>query len=238
MDSTVLDVGSNSQPAAVDWNGDGKKDLLLGSELGYVYVYPNQTDDSWPMFQACETLRAAGAYIYLNRVNPYVFDLDRDGVHDLICGANDGYIRFYKNNGSNEVPELAAAETLKLLDGTPILAPGNRSGSRCGFGYWDADTLPDFLLSAYDGTVALFRGVFLTGVEESQKSELRREKAGPTIVRGVLFLPEARSELRDITGRRVLDLRPGTNDVSRIAPGVYFVAGAVGQPAARVVIQR
>ena len=50
-----------------------------------------------------------------------------------------------------------------------------------------------------------------------------------TIVRGVLLLEargemrEARCELLDITGRKVLDLCPGPNDVSRLSPGVYFV---------------
>jgi hypothetical protein len=30
--------------------------------------------------------------------------------------------------------------------------------------------------------------------------------------------------LLDISGRKVRDLRPGPNDVSRLAPGVYFVS--------------
>jgi hypothetical protein len=51
----------------------------------------------------------------------------------------------------------------------------------------------------------------------------------PTVVRGVLFLPEATGHkpqaagLLDISGRRVLDLLPGANDVRSLAPGVYFV---------------
>jgi hypothetical protein len=50
-----------------------------------------------------------------------------------------------------------------------------------------------------------------------------------TIVRGVLFLPEATSprppaaSLLDISGRAVLDLKPGPNDVRALAPGVYFI---------------
>jgi len=49
-----------------------------------------------------------------------------------------------------------------------------------------------------------------------------------TIVRGVLWVGDRGQETRDraalldISGRNVLDLRPGTNDVSRLAPGVYF----------------
>jgi YVTN family beta-propeller protein len=55
-------------------------------------------------------------------------------------------------------------------------------------------------------------------------------RAFATVVRGVLFLPEASSHkpqaanwLLDIAGREVLDLHPGANDVRRLPPGVYFV---------------
>jgi len=256
-DSTVIDVGTNSQPAVVDWNGDVMKDLLLGSELGYVYFYPNQADNSWPMFQACETMRAAGDYIYLNRVNPYVFDLDRDWVRDLICGANDGYVRFYKNIGWNELPELTAAETLRLLDGTPILAPGTYSGSRCSFGYWDGDTVPDFLLSAYDGTVALYRGVYPTGVEEGRSAPVRlalRAGPNPTTGRSTISceaptnadlvvcddLGRVVRHLGVVTGAsvRVWD---GRNDSGRpVNSGVYFcrLSGSGRSASARVVVSR
>jgi len=63
-----------------------------------------------------------------------------------------------------------------------------------------------------------------------------------TIVRGVLYLPPSpfplpvgegqevrrRSLLLDISGRTVLSLSPGRNDVSRLSPGVYFVRRAYG----------
>lgn len=165
MDSTILDVGSNSQPAVIDWNGDGMKDLLLGTETGYIQFYPNQTADTWPGFQDYSYIEVQGSPIYLYRVNPYIFDLDRDSVFDLICGANDGYVHFYRNIGTNSSPELAPPETLKTIDGQPIQAPGIY-GSRCGFGYWNSDTLPDFLISGYDGTVNLYLGEPFVATEE------------------------------------------------------------------------
>jgi hypothetical protein len=64
--------------------------------------------------------------------------------------------------------------------------------------------------------------------------ERGRMKPGLTIVRGVLLMEargekrEARGELLDVSGRRVLDLKPGANDVSCLAPGVYFVRSADG----------
>jgi len=73
------------------------------------------------------------------------------------------------------------------------------------------------------------------GVEEAPNAEVRTTNA-PTIVRGVLVLDAVgsrqnaayRAELLDISGRRVLDLTPGANDVSRLSPGVYFVCEASG----------
>jgi large repetitive protein len=63
----------------------------------------------------------------------------------------------------------------------------------------------------------------------------------PGIVRGVLNLrPTApgrrQAALLDIAGRAVFELQAGPNDVSRLAPGVYFVvpARAAGQAARRV----
>lgn len=260
MDSTVLDVGANSQPAAVDWNGDGKKDLLLGTQDGLIRLYRNHASDSWPMFQTYDTVCAGGTPgepINLYRNNPYVFDLDRDGVHDLICGANDGYVRFYRNTGSNEVPELAAAETLKLLNGTPIRAPGSYYGSRCGFGYWDADTLPDFLLSAFDGTVALYRGGVLTGVEERPPTSVRlalRAKPNPFTTRANISCESPGSAeliVCDPMGRVVRHLGvssgrsvqawDGRNDLGvEVNSGVYFcrLTGSGQTASARIVLNR
>ena len=64
-----------------------------------------------------------------------------------------------------------------------------------------------------------------------------------TIVRGVLLLPEASSHklqatscLLDVSGRKVMDVKPGSNDVRALAPGVYFVreASGVGREASSV----
>jgi len=70
------------------------------------------------------------------------------------------------------------------------------------------------------------------GVEEGRQPTAYSSRPAATIVRGVLELPGATSRepqvssvLLDIGGRKVLKLHPGPNDVSRLAPGVYFVRG-------------
>jgi hypothetical protein len=67
---------------------------------------------------------------------------------------------------------------------------------------------------------------YAAGVEESPGPLIAGSPPRPTIVRGVLFLPLSLltpdCSLLSIDGRKVLNLRPGSNDVSRLAPGVYF----------------
>jgi hypothetical protein len=72
------------------------------------------------------------------------------------------------------------------------------------------------------------------GVAETPSAEVRMTKGGATIVRGVLHLQKATSlkpqttSLLDISGRKVLDLKSGANDVRALAPGVYFVGEGLG----------
>ncbi|MBN2465547.1 hypothetical protein JXD38_07995, partial [candidate division WOR-3 bacterium] len=80
------------------------------------------------------------------------------------------------------------------------------------------------------------------GVAESPKPQASSFKPPVTVIRGVLFLPSslltANSSLLSTDGRKVLDLHPGENDVSRLPPGVYFVRDVQGQGVAKVVIAR
>jgi hypothetical protein len=256
-DSTPMNVGANSQPFALDWNGDGMKDLITGCQNGDVQFWPNLTADSWPMFERPGPVLAAGEPIMMYRVNPVVFDLDCDGVNDLLCGENDGYVHFYRNAGSNEFPDLLAAETLKTVSEQPVRASGTSAGSRCWFGFWDSDTVPDILLSAFDGNLELFRGVFLTGVEERTSTPVRlalRVGPNPTAGRSMISCEApARSELVvcDNLGRVVRHLGvltgrsvqawDGRNDSgAEVNSGVYFcrLTGCGQAATARVVLSR
>jgi len=75
---------------------------------------------------------------------------------------------------------------------------------------------------------ALLDYVHTPGIEERANGR-SPVTAVPTIVRGVLFLPERASSgasiscLLDVSGQKVMDLRPGANDVRALAPGIYFV---------------
>jgi DNA-binding beta-propeller fold protein YncE len=118
---------------------------------------------------------------------------------------------------------------IALLDGATdsvignILFPGEAS---------DMTAVPQadrmFVSDIYNSCVYVIR-MSPPAVAETPLAGVRRVAHGATIIRGVLFLPGASSpkpqapSLMDATGRKVLDLHSGVNDVSRLAPGVYFV---------------
>jgi phosphoribosylformylglycinamidine (FGAM) synthase PurS component len=72
-------------------------------------------------------------------------------------------------------------------------------------------------------------------IAEMTNPKVRKTNSGTSIVHGVLFLSEAASHtlqaasLIDISGRKVLELHGGANDVRGLAPGVYFVRTAQTQ---------
>jgi len=72
-------------------------------------------------------------------------------------------------------------------------------------------------------------GDTVLGVAESPKPQAVSYKLGVTVIRRVLNLQSAICNLKseivllDAAGRKVANLHPGANDVSRLPPGVYFV---------------
>jgi DNA-binding beta-propeller fold protein YncE len=93
--------------------------------------------------------------------------------------------------------------------------------------------------SCSDSRLYLLRDTVPTGVHEQLGAKLGRQVA-PSLVSRMLTLGANRSaSLHDITGRKVLDLHPGANDVRALAPGVYFVrsepSAVSGKPSAVAV---
>jgi hypothetical protein len=94
------------------------------------------------------------------------------------------------------------------------------------------DTLsqPVLAICREDGSIWLAHGVDVVGQdEEPGEPTAHGLQFTASIVSNVLFVPAngegrmASGELLDATGHAVLALKSGTNDVSRLAPGVYFV---------------
>jgi YVTN family beta-propeller protein len=83
------------------------------------------------------------------------------------------------------------------------------------------------------------------GIEESFKPQAPSHKPQATVVHGVLWLQwdrtqntGHRAELLDASGRNVLALKAGANDVRGLAPGVYFIREPSAAGGERLAVQK
>jgi YVTN family beta-propeller protein len=92
---------------------------------------------------------------------------------------------------------------------------------------WDPDHSRIFVANLNSSSISALRDS-MPGIEEGL-SRVTNSKPAPAVVRGLLFLPQAlgpklqAARLLDASGRKVLDLKAGANDVSGLSTGVYFV---------------
>ncbi|MBM3322684.1 YncE family protein [candidate division WOR-3 bacterium] len=103
-----------------------------------------------------------------------------------------------------------------------------------------------YVVNFYSSTISVLRDSG-GGIAESPRPRTSGSEIEATVARGVLVLPRASlghgsALLLDSSGRQVLELTVGVNDVSRLAPGVYFIrqsrASARVQAAGKVILNR
>ncbi|MFO7948950.1 MAG: VCBS repeat-containing protein [Candidatus Fermentibacteraceae bacterium] len=235
-----IEVGHNSAPEVFDWNGDGLPDLLVGRAdpwPGSVILYTNSGTPGDPLLADSCFLDAGGEHISYTYSVPRVFDLDRDGRHDLVLGEASGHVYWFRNTGTSAEPVLEEGVMLECEDG-PVF---NGTSSRIWVGDYDADGIPDLLLGDYSGLVHLYRGSDTTGVAEPGCSglEIRPAASPATTIRAVVSSGQAREAtllVFSVHGRLIgsVDgsLVPGRNEMVpelEPAPGVYLMVLRSGE---------
>jgi hypothetical protein len=127
-----LDVGGEASPCVVDWNEDGKKDLLMGNGSGEIFLYLNEGSNEQPVFGKPIKLNGGSLDVGSNS-SPEVADWNGDGKKDLIIGNDDGEIFVFLNKGTNEDPQFEnKGDKLPLKfgqDASPRVMSWGRTGS-------------------------------------------------------------------------------------------------------------
>ena len=91
----TLDIGDNSTPFLIDWNGDGSLDLFSGSRSGKLFYYKNSGTNIQPVW-SLQTDSFITDKLGLS-TTPVFIDIDNDTDYDLLLGNVKGGLYFYNN---------------------------------------------------------------------------------------------------------------------------------------------
>ncbi len=163
-----------NQWSYVDFDGDGKLDLIIGVGdwtdygwdnaydkngrwtngplHGFVYVLKNTGTNEKPVYAEPQRLRADGREIDMYGMPSPVFaDFRGTGKLDLICGEFVDGLTFFENIGTREKPQYANGQRLRY-QGEPITMPLEMIVVTTYD--WNRDDRPDLVVAQEDGRVA------------------------------------------------------------------------------------
>lgn len=129
----MIDLGSGAYPAFVDMDFDGDYDLVVGtygefkspgvyeSKMAY---YKNIGNTNAPKFKLQnQDLAGAGAANLGLNLSPTFGDLDGDFDPDMIVGADNGQLYYYKNTGTMFSPTFSYQGAIGSIDVGNAAAP-------------------------------------------------------------------------------------------------------------------
>jgi len=148
-------------PRVVHWDGDGRKDLIVGQSDGAVRIYLNTGTDSNPVFDSGAYLEvgASGSKSGIavgSRATPTVVDWNNDGAKDLLVGCLIGVVCLYSNAGSDSSPDFISTDYLQE-DGSNLSVPSYRSSPVIMD--LDGDGKKDMLTGNTDGQILFYSNV-------------------------------------------------------------------------------
>ena len=155
LQNEMLDFGTGAYPVVVDWDGDGLKDVVVGTLSGNSLIWlQNIGTPMEPKFQISTFPFDFGDFTGLV---PTFNDMDGDGHQELLVGTAEGRLLLYDHDGTlldDDFLHYDKAYSAPCFfdvdhDGTMDLVVGNETGK----------------LSYYQGSIMSLRGAELCGAE-------------------------------------------------------------------------
>jgi len=143
----------------VDWNNDGKKDLIAGDTRGNVTLFLNTGTQQKPELAKGKRVEAdgkpisAGSHKLADTYSKlHMADWDADGLKDLLIGHSRTVV-LYKNVGTQSAPRFQAPVLIKIPEGN---FPDRSSPYVVD---WDGDGKKDLVTGNETPRVSFYRNV-------------------------------------------------------------------------------
>jgi len=102
-----------TRPFAVDWNGDGNLDLVVGNFAGTFYLFKGEGKGKFAPMPDKIMVGDRPLKIDGHHSDPFVVDWDGDGDLDLLSGSSDGGVQWAENRaGRGKLPQLERFQSL------------------------------------------------------------------------------------------------------------------------------
>ncbi len=112
-----------TRPMAVDWDGDGKLDLITGNFAGTFYLFKGEGKGRFQPKGELISGDDGPLKIRGNHSDPFVVDWDGDGDLDLLSGSSEGGVEWAENvAGPGKPPKLKPFRT--LIEPAAQIPPG------------------------------------------------------------------------------------------------------------------
>jgi hypothetical protein len=212
-----LTVPGYSVPQYVDWDNDGRHDLIVGEggagSPGKVRVYRNVGTSAAPLFSDYQYVQSLGSDLVVDAggclgVFPSVAYFDADQQKDLLLGLADGQILVYLNTGTDQAPAFDGGQPLEY--GPPGAKSPIDSGYRCTLDLvdWNNDGLDDLVAGGLDARIRLYLNEGSLGAPEFLSQTIVQSGGSDLLVPGDRSSPV----IVDLDGDGKKDLLSGNTE--------------------------
>lgn len=160
----------------MDYDADGRLDIITGSYTGEFYLFLRQPDGAFAQRQLLvdetgATLMMPFDTIY--SVTAELVDMDADGDLDLVVGARSAAVQIVANIGTRAAPKWSKARRMLQAEGGALIA-----GSNAHHADWDGDGVADLIVGSEHDGVRWYRNV---GAKDAPRYAAGEVLVGPGV---------------------------------------------------------
>lgn len=179
----ICDAIRQNVVRAVDWNSDGRTDLIAGDCDGFIWYFANTADNRAPIFAAGVKLCAGNEVLSLadrsGHARPDICDWNDDGLKDIIVSDGAGTVTVYLNEGTETEPLLRPGREVKAVGPDGKLKPIDRgTRSHVMVCDWNSDGKNDIIFSDQENPSFYFFENIGNGKDMSFAAPRKIEVAG------------------------------------------------------------